>query len=402
MKLFKDALGYDSSKWWELIPLTARLVPLSSEVIAAMMSLRATGAKIGIVQKKTWNGSWKIKPKEILDNILGKLTDLGQNPNLITRFDAEYLEEYGEDLIIFFFASGALFCRFGREEAEETKYGSFTLISFDEGLFETLSKDIAAQVDPEPPAGTIYMMCSTPKGIEFLPVGTGGHKLERGNYTENELVLYDRIKEDLVAKNPKGRLHILAGVPGSGKTFALRGLLAETRGVGFVLTPAAEIAVLANPTSLSALTSLREDLGKMPIVLLIEDADRCLVNRADGDLSAISSILNLGDGIMGAVLDIRIVATTNAKLDNLDKAITRPGRLSTEITFEALAVEKANEVFQRLTGTPGTFTAPTILAEIYTKAYDAGWKPPVLQEKRPMGFATNPIDDVIRDLARTR
>lgn len=335
------------------------------------------------VLKKSWSSYFKKPFEDLQGTLIDKLKELGEQPFLVSKYDSEYNDEYDNYLYMYFFNNGALVMRNGRDDEA---HHLVTVVTTEQRIYDAVQQIVEPQQEKLPPPGTIHMMCSTSDGPEFVSVGVGGHPLERDNYTEHELKLYDRIKDDLVAPNPKGRLHIMAGAPGSGKTYAIRGLLSETRNVAFVVVPVTDVASLANPSSLTALTDLREDQGNKPIVLIIEDADQCLVNRKDGDLGAISAILNMGDGLMGAVLDIRIVATTNAKLENLDRAITRPGRLSTEITFEALPIDKANAIYKRLTGKEGTFEKPTILAEIYTKAHDAGWEPPQIKVKKPMGF----------------
>ena len=58
----------------------------------------------------------------------------------------------------------------------------------------------------------------------------------------------------------------------------------------------------------------------------------------------------MGDGIMGAMLDARIVATTNAQTEDLDPAIVRPGRLCRRIDIGELCYEQACEVYERLVG----------------------------------------------------
>jgi len=124
----------------------------------------------------------------------------------------------------------------------------------------------------------------------------------------------------------------------------------------------------------------------------------------------ITSILNMGDGIFGSLFDIRIVATTNAKQEEMDEAITRPGRLSKRVYVGFTNYEEANRIFQRLL--PGQMMPEPVsdeddrysmkprnkktsfsLAEIYKAARDSGWEPkefdedshnkPILQENSP-------------------
>ena len=85
-----------------------------------------------------------------------------------------------------------------------------------------------------------------------------------------------------------------------------------------------------------------------PIALVLEDADRCLVTRGENNINSIQSLLNLGDGILGSLLDLRIIATTNAKKLEMEAAILRPGRLSKRLEVGALDLDTARGVFRRL------------------------------------------------------
>lgn len=280
------------------------------------------------------------------------------------------------------------------------KNANVDYVGNDVELAKKLMASIEALLINLPPAGTVYMMTATADGPEFHSVGEGGKDLERGNYAEDILVGYDRIKSELTTSEPRGRLTILNGPAGTGKTFLIRGLLQEVKGAVFVVVQPHFLPSLAEPSALTALTKLRADHEGEPIVLIVEDADECLANRIDGNLSAISAVLNIGDGLMGSVMDVRIVATTNAGTNDFDPAIKRPGRLSTSMTVNKISVAKASEIYERLTGKKALVypyldeplrAEPMILeemtvAEVYQLAYDAGWKPMVTAKKKSVGF----------------
>ena len=85
-----------------------------------------------------------------------------------------------------------------------------------------------------------------------------------------------------------------------------------------------------------------------------------------------------------------IVATTNAKHQDLDPAIKRPGRLTAFQTVGALSPAKALEVYKRLMSTesPVEFSKKAMtLAEVYQFAYDSGWRGP--KKERQFGFSSN-------------
>lgn len=158
----------------------------------------------------------------------------------------------------------------------------------------------------------------------------------------------------------------------------------------FVIVPSKMIENLGDPSFLPALIDTVEDEDaseRWPIVLILEDGDHAIVPRDGSNTSAVSSVLNLGDGILGSILDIRIVITTNAKKIEIDKAVTRPGRLSQHIDVGLLKGEQATSILKRLCPTR-TFELgkkDISLAEVYAMAKDAGWTPP--RETERIGFS---------------
>lgn len=243
----------------------------------------------------------------------------------------------------------------------------------------------------EIPKGRVHVLISTSDGPEFKSMGVAGEKLIRENYSKSVLKGYDRMVADLTSKSPNGRVAILDGEPGTGKTYLVRGLLDEVKDVVFVIVPSNLVEQMAQPGMIPSLIKLHKERNEKPMCFIIEDADEVLAPRAADNMSGVSSILNLGDGILGKLLDVHIVATTNAKKTELDPAIMRPGRLSVSIEVGALERDEAEEVYKRLTGKEMKFKIPATLAEIYQLARDEGWTAP--REKGKMGFQSEDDDD---------
>ena len=234
----------------------------------------------------------------------------------------------------------------------------------------------------DPAKGLVFSLAKTMGGYGIRRLGTAGSPLERGNYSPDVLKAYDHIVEDLNTDSPCGRLVILAGEPGSGKTYMVRSLLACNPKAAFILVPPHLMAELSGPDILPALTAAKDEMSG-PIALIIEDADQCLVPRdksssiRESNMNAISGLLNLGDGILGSVLDIRIIATTNAHSIQFDEAIMRDGRLCKHAHVGLLPAPVAAQALARLTGQKLAFSKAVPLATVYKKARELGWKPPV-------------------------
>lgn len=213
-----------------------------------------------------------------------------------------------------------------------------------------------------------------------------GWPLDRMNYGADVLAFYDKISAELISDTPIGRLAILDGKPGGGKTFLLRGLVQDlSANAHFVYLPASLVPSMDGPQILSMLDEMsqysRRDERPRHKVFIVEDADECLVSRGADNISAIRNLLNFCDGFLGTMLDVRIVATTNSgfvgRTDKVDVALLRPGRLIARATITPLGPDELKAWFAHRTdgNVPENLTQMT-LAEAYGKARDLGWKPP--------------------------
>lgn len=187
---------------------------------------------------------------------------------------------------------------------------------------------------------------------------------EPSNYPSDVVRGLKHVVEDLQNPNPCGNITILEGEPGTGKTYFLRSLVNQLRDVRFVLMPANLVGQIFSPNFISSLSRVKE--GQVT-VLLIEDADFLLIARASDNMSEISSLLNLGDGILGRVFDLRIICTTNIRTKEIDKAILRDGRLCKHIKFDHLDSDQASSIYYRLTNDKKVIE-PCTLASVYKKA----------------------------------
>jgi hypothetical protein len=255
--------------------------------------------------------------------------------------------------------------------------------------FETLRKMYYENTYEKVESGTIYMLLSTASGYEFqsLPALVN-NPLERGNYTPQVMEAYDRAMGDILKRNPAGRIAIFDGPPGSGKTFLIKAMVSEldTEKAVFVFVGSNLLASLSGPEFVPAMIRFASQNEDKALVLIVEDADECIAPRDGYNMSSVSAVLNFGDGLLGSLLDIRLVMTTNAKRTEMDPAILRPGRLSSLIKVDKLPTEQANTVYERLTTKKGEYDVPKTIAEIYSDALGNGWVPPEVPQKHAIGF----------------
>ena len=216
--------------------------------------------------------------------------------------------------------------------------------------------------------GKVFVLVSTQQGMTLQEFGVAGEDFIEGNYRPEVVEKYRHVVKDLNDPDPCGRIAILDGPPGTGKTHMVRALLNEVPEATFILIQAGSVTDLGSPNFISVL--MEEQRKDQPMILVLEDADECLSSRKADNISAISALLNFSDGIFGALLDMRIVATTNIDLRDLDKAVMRPGRLCRRIEVTLLDATQAQAVHHRLKGGSGPFVEGHFysLGEIYTIA----------------------------------
>lgn len=163
-----------------------------------------------------------------------------------------------------------------------------------------------------------------------------------------------------------GRLVLWHGVPGTGKTTAVRALSRSWSSwcdTHYVTDPE---QLFANPQYLLEVAGGDEDddepAAKWRLVVA-EDCDEYL--RTDAKLRAGASLgrlLNLCDGILGHGLRVVVLLTTNEDVGTLHPAITRPGRCLSAVEFPPLSPAEAQAWLGPDSPAP---PGPVTLAELY-------------------------------------
>jgi len=85
-------------------------------------------------------------------------------------------------------------------------------------------------------------------------------------------------------------------------------------------------------------------------VYILEDCEQILMRRTDGfgENGAIANILNMSDGLMSDIFNVKFICTFNADIDKIDDALLRKGRCFANYEFKPLCKEKTRALLNKL------------------------------------------------------
>lgn len=221
----------------------------------------------------------------------------------------------------------------------------------------------------------IHLLTLGSDGIETKDMKLSRPQLDIvSNYNDDFLLVHQTIFERLNQEENKG-LVMLHGKPGTGKTSYLR-FLATSLKKKIIFLPTDMATTITEPRFIRLLMDNRNS------ILVIEDAEKIIIDRNTEGHSPVSTLLNLADGLLSDCLNIQIICSFNTDLSRVDQALMRKGRLIAKYEFKELEIHKAQQLSDKL-GFKTTIAKPMTLADIYSQGDSAYGQ---LDNMSPIGF----------------
>jgi hypothetical protein len=218
-------------------------------------------------------------------------------------------------------------------------------------------------------------------GFELKEMEIKRTKLAVDLFYEDDFKPVDElIRRRLNQKKDKG-IVLLHGLPGTGKTSYLRYLVGKIRKRILFLSP--DLAAnLMNPGFIDLLVDNPDS------VVIIEDAEKIIMDRKSTHDSSVSNLLNISDGLLADFLNVQLICTFNSELTLIDGALLRKGRLIAQYEFGKLGVGKAQRLSDHL-GFRQAINRPMTVAEISNQR-ETGYP---RTEKRMIGFRREAMEN---------
>ena len=175
------------------------------------------------------------------------------------------------------------------------------------------------------------------------------------NYNDDIKPVLEDVKNFLNER--KSGLILLRGIIGTGKTNLIRHLV-TTFPKNYILVTNALASHLASPEFISFMLDHRNS------VFILEDCEQILMSREQTVSGAIANILNMSDGLMSDIFNVKFICTFNADINKIDDAILRKGRCFANYEFKPLCKGKTKALLEKL-NIHIDDPQPMTLAEIY-------------------------------------
>lgn len=201
--------------------------------------------------------------------------------------------------------------------------------------------------------GGLNFISNTPNGFNYCRLV---NKIDKKinietHYNDSLIPIYNKMVKDLRIKD-SASLFIFRSEPGCGKTTLLKKLIYDLNDKSIFYINSNDVGILSDPSFIEFAVSTMKNS-----ILIIEDGET-VVKKRNGSNNVVSNILNLTDGFLKDLLNLKIIITLNCDIGAIDPALLRKGRLNVLYEFDKLSVDKCKALGFDV-------NEPKTLAELY-------------------------------------
>lgn len=199
------------------------------------------------------------------------------------------------------------------------------------------------------------------------------------NLEENYNNDFTSVHEDIVKflDQRESGLIILSGSAGTGKTYYIRHLLSQYPKEYIIVTNAIA-SHLANPEFVAFMLEHKDS------IFILEDCEQILMDRSENSFGgAIANILNMSDGLMSDIFNVKFLCTFNADINKIDPALLRKGRCYARYEFGKLTPDKV-ENFCKIHNIELPEYKEMTLGELYNQDVSDDYK--IDKQRKKVGF----------------
>lgn len=153
-------------------------------------------------------------------------------------------------------------------------------------------------------------------------------------YNDDFLPVNDYLLSALNESSKAGIL-FLHGEPGTGKTSYIRYLVTQYKYKSIYITPD-KLNHLGDSSFLKLLIDYKNS------ILILEDCGDII--KKGNHSNIVSNLLNYSDGILGDIINVKIIITFNENINDISDAFIRNGRCLLKYEFKKLAANKVNKL----------------------------------------------------------
>ena len=191
--------------------------------------------------------------------------------------------------------------------------------------------------DKDDNSAKVQLVCNNGNGYYTLKSSIKRTTINiEDSYNDDFKKEYDKLVDFLNSR--ESGLVLLHGQAGTGKTSLIRHLITNYPNE-YIIVPNAVMSYISAPEFTGFVMEHKDS------IFILEDCDTLLIDRNLNQFNnGISTILNMSDGILSDIFNLKFICTFNTDISAIDKALLRNGRCYVNYEFLPLAENKVEHL----------------------------------------------------------